>query len=234
MSFTGLATSIGASIGGSLNGAQGTSISSGYSSSQNLSNTDSYARTYGNLASQMGAEQAEKANQSALQAWQKASEYNAKQAEIQRAWQEKMSNTQYQRAMEDMRKAGLNPILAYSQGISGASVGSGATASMTSPSTYMGQTFAEQNSASHSSSSGSSNGTSYGWSQSESGLATGLEQIGTAINGLITQMASSKTVNNILEHSTGSVKKGIENLKDKVEKAFNNKKNNSSGGGHAF
>lgn len=41
-----------------------------------------------------------------------------------RRWQEKMRSTQYQTAMEDMRKAGLNPMLAYSQG--GAGVPSGA------------------------------------------------------------------------------------------------------------
>lgn len=46
-------------------------------------------------------------------------------------FQREMSNTAYQRAMKDMRKAGLNPILAYKQG--GASTPGGAMAKLLDP-----------------------------------------------------------------------------------------------------
>lgn len=51
---------------------------------------------------------------------------SAGEAKKQRKWQEKMRATAYQATMEDMRKAGLNPILAYKQGAT--SAGSGAAA----------------------------------------------------------------------------------------------------------
>lgn len=47
-----------------------------------------------------------------------------------RYWQEYMSNTAYRRAVEDMREAGLNPMLAYSQG--GASTPAGNVAEVDS------------------------------------------------------------------------------------------------------
>ena len=64
------------------------------------------------------------------QMWERQAQFNAEQAEIQRNWQERMANTQYQRAVGDMEKAGLNPILAVTGGGVGTGVPGGATASV--------------------------------------------------------------------------------------------------------
>jgi hypothetical protein len=60
--------------------------------------------------------------------------FNAQQAEANREFQANQRATQYQTAVKDMELAGLNPMLAYSQGGAGSSAGS--TASAVSPARF--------------------------------------------------------------------------------------------------
>lgn len=59
------------------------------------------------------------------------SAFNAWQAGKQRSWEERMSNTAHQREVQDLRAAGLNPILSVRHG--GASTPAGSSAQANSP-----------------------------------------------------------------------------------------------------
>lgn len=61
--------------------------------------------------------------------WNKRTmQYNRQEAGKARDWQEKMSNTEVQRKMEDMEKAGLNPMLMTQGAGQGASTPGGSSA----------------------------------------------------------------------------------------------------------
>lgn len=76
----------------------------------------------GAVASYFGQKETNTAN---AEMQQNANESNAEQARLNREWQERMSNTAHQREVEDLKKAGLNPILSTH---GGASTPSGSTA----------------------------------------------------------------------------------------------------------
>lgn len=65
---------------------------------------------------------------------QKQMDFNAEQAQINRDFQKNMDSTKYQRAIKDMKTAGLNPILAVTGGGISASGASGGQASVNAPS----------------------------------------------------------------------------------------------------
>lgn len=61
-------------------------------------------------------------------------QFNAEQAALNRDWQERMSNTAYQRGTADMVAAGLNPAMMYGGSAVSASTPSGSPASSAAPS----------------------------------------------------------------------------------------------------
>jgi hypothetical protein len=56
-----------------------------------------------------------------------ANAFSAQQSQAQMDFQERMRSTQYQTAVQDLQKAGLNPMLAYTQGGAGTPAGASAT-----------------------------------------------------------------------------------------------------------
>lgn len=111
--------------------AQG-NFNQGSANNANNIGTDRIAEQYA-----FNSSQAQLANAFTEDMWNQTAAYNAEQAQIQRDWIERMEKTKYQRAVKDMEKAGLNPILAVTGGGISVSGGGGSAASIGAPTGQM-------------------------------------------------------------------------------------------------
>lgn len=115
-------------VGASYNPASGYWSVKTNSSAGKLQGAVSGAQSIANQNNANALTAAQQANLASAISAERQYRFNAEEAQKQRDWQERMSNTAYQRQIADLKAAGLNPILGYMQG-QGATTPSGAAAS---------------------------------------------------------------------------------------------------------
>lgn len=190
-----------------------TNGSSWNNSAQNASNwtqSTGSSMNSGQWATAQSVAAAERANELQRQNMMMAMEFNAKEAQKNRDWEETMSNTAYQRAITDMKAAGINPILAAGNG--GASTPTGGAASTSAMQAHMANAYTDYENSSQ------GGGTSSGWSTGGSETISNIsEQITSAMGALSNAFGELK--------GNGSTAKKVGETVEKVKQSAENTAN---------
>lgn len=160
-----------------------------------------------------------------------AMNFNSTEAMKNREWQEYMSNTAYQRAVEDMKKAGLNPILAFQNGgasTPGGSAGTISGASMGAPSSSAlgvsrASGFVPNSYSSESWSKSDWYNAAQSWNQmlsstgmSPYGLAKALDGINKGVDNVMNDNVPNNKQGGITTRNFGGTKKNAITMQDKT------------------
>lgn len=198
-----MALNLGANIG----------LNQGYSSAGSVNDAMSWSSTDAQAAREWSEKQATIAfeRQRQLMAEQQAfnsaeaaiaRNFNSEEAQKARDFNEAMANSIYTRSTENMKAAGINPILASGMGLSGANVASAQTASIGQAQGSLGTAPLAQNFMDAQSGSKSHGGS---WENSEQGLITALNAMGKMFGDIAGSVGSALDISGL----PGSMKNAL-------------------------
>lgn len=195
------------------NATNGSSWNNSAQSAQNWSESTGSSMQSGQWATAQSIAAAERANELQRQNMQMAMEFNAREAQKNRDWEETMSNSAYQRAVTDMKAAGINPILAAANG--GASTPGGGAASTSAMQAHMANAYTDYEN--NSQGGGNSSGWSSGGSETISNISEQITSAMGALSNAFGELKGNGSTAKKVQETVEKVKEGAKNTADKIK-----------------